>query len=391
MRGQLRLPHRRPVRVRAATSRPPARGRRSPSRTSRWTAPGRCTRRGSACSTATSTSPSCSARASRRRRDPPRSGRSSSTRTTSRRSALDPVSLRRRCRPGRCSTPGKATERDFAEVVARSRRNAIGNPNAQVSGRVRRRRAAGRAVRRRRRCAATTCRRSPTARPRWSSRRGDQARELTERPGVDPRHRPPASTRTSRACATSPTSASTTLAARKAGVRRRPDRRRRAVGRRSARRRSILREALGLADDVDGQPVGRRARAPTRSWPTGLIRFVEARRPDHRRAGANRALAHATGGQGAAAQPRCRPGGGVHGTSAAQSSASARRSTRRRRDDVSIVGLVREAAQPRARRRRADLGRHRRRRHRQGARRVRGRHAARAVPRRRARRAPASR
>lgn len=29
---------------------------------------------------------------------------------------------------------GKATERDFAEVVARSRRNAMGNPNAQLSG-----------------------------------------------------------------------------------------------------------------------------------------------------------------------------------------------------------------------------------------------------------------
>ena len=64
--GQRRLPRRRAVRLRRATSRPPARGRRSPSRTSRWTAPGRSTRRGSGSSTATSTSRSCSRRASRR-------------------------------------------------------------------------------------------------------------------------------------------------------------------------------------------------------------------------------------------------------------------------------------------------------------------------------------
>ena len=62
-----------------------------------------------------------------------RSGRCSSTRTTSRRSA----STRRRsprCRRARCSTPGKATERDFAEIVARNRGNAVGNEYAQVSG-----------------------------------------------------------------------------------------------------------------------------------------------------------------------------------------------------------------------------------------------------------------
>ena len=50
------------------------------------------------------------------------------------------------------------------------------------------------------------------------------------------------------------------------------------------------------------------------------------------------------------------------------------------------AGLVREAAHARARRRRDDVDRHRRRRHRQGARHVRGRDDARAVPRRRARR-----
>ena len=70
----------------------------------------------------------------RRRARPGRSGRCSSTRTTSRRSALDPWSLaalqaarvaRRRHRP---------TERDFAEIVARNRANAVDNEYAQVSG-----------------------------------------------------------------------------------------------------------------------------------------------------------------------------------------------------------------------------------------------------------------
>ena len=82
----------------------------------------------------------------RRRASPGRCGRCSSTRTTSRRSG----STRRRsprCRRARCSTPGVATERDFAEVVARNRGNAVGNQYAQVSGQLRRRRAARRAVR----------------------------------------------------------------------------------------------------------------------------------------------------------------------------------------------------------------------------------------------------
>ena len=54
------------------------------------------------------------------------------------------------------------------------------------------------------------------------------------------------------------------------------------------------------------------------------------------------------------------------------------------RDDVSLAGLLREAAQPGPRRRRDDLARHRRRRHRHRARHVRGRDDARAVPGRRA-------
>ena len=61
------------------------------------------------------------------------------------------------------------------------------------------------------------------------------------------------------------------------------------------------------------------------------------------------------------------------------------------RGDVSMAGLVREAASRALDRRRDDLDRHRRRRHRQGPRLLRGRDDARAVPGRRARGARASR
>jgi acetyl-CoA acetyltransferase len=46
---------------------------------------------------------------------------------------LDPVSLAA-LQARALLESGKATERDFAEVVARNRANAIGNPNAQVTG-----------------------------------------------------------------------------------------------------------------------------------------------------------------------------------------------------------------------------------------------------------------
>ncbi len=73
----------------------------SPTRTSRWTAPGRCTRRGCACRRATSTSPSSPARASPR---PSRPGTALPvwrwTRTSSRRWAPGPGVLRRPPGPG---------------------------------------------------------------------------------------------------------------------------------------------------------------------------------------------------------------------------------------------------------------------------------------------------
>ncbi len=118
------------------------------SRTSRWTARGRCTRRGCGSSTATSTPRSCSARASRRRASRPRSTRSRWTRTRSRRSAPTPCRSPR-SRRGRCSTAGKITEREIAEVAARSRRERQGQPVRAGDGRLRRRRAARRAVRHR--------------------------------------------------------------------------------------------------------------------------------------------------------------------------------------------------------------------------------------------------
>ena len=58
----------------------------------------------------------------------------------------------------------------------------------------------------------------------------------------------------------------------------------------------ILRDALGLGDDVEGQPVGRRARRQPgdgdRSRP-----HHRGRPRDRRRQGRDRGLAHATGGQ----------------------------------------------------------------------------------------------
>ncbi len=210
------------------TSKPPARGRRSRSRTSRWTARGRCTKRGCACSTATSTPRSCSAPASRRRRSPTRCGPSSSIRTTSRRSGVDPVSLAG-LQARALLDPGKATERDFAEVVARSRRNAMDNPNAQVKGEqtveeLLAEPYVARAVARR-----TTSRRSPTARSRSCSPAATGPASCASGPRGSAASTT-ASRCTSRACAISPRRPRPTLAARKAGLRRRPARRGGAVG-----------------------------------------------------------------------------------------------------------------------------------------------------------------
>jgi acetyl-CoA acetyltransferase len=186
---------------------------------------------------------------------------------------------------------GKATERDFAEVVARSRRNAKGNPNAQLAGDV-----DVDAL------LAEPYFRAPLRRhdvPPISDAAvavilasGDKARELCPRPawirGMDHRieaHQPGVRDLT--------TSSSTTLAARKAGYDGGPlD-----VVELSSTfspQEVILRQSLGLDAGANINPSG----GPLAGNPimaVGLVRVVEAaaRIIDGT---AQRALAHATSG-----------------------------------------------------------------------------------------------
>ena len=187
---------------------------------------------------------------------------------------------------------GKATERDFAEVALRSRRNAQNNPNAQVTGDV----------------DVDTLLAEPyvsaplrrhdlppisDAAAAVVLARGDRARELCERPawirGLDHRievHQPGMRDLT--------VSSSTTLAARKAGYDGGPlD-----VAELSTTfspQELILRDALGLDASTNVNPSG----GPLAANPvmaTGLIRIIEvaSRVIDGE---ARRGLAHATGGQ----------------------------------------------------------------------------------------------
>jgi acetyl-CoA acetyltransferase len=204
---------------------------------------------------------------------------------------LDPVSLAG-LQARALIDAGKATERDFAEVVYRSRQAALDNPYAQVKG-------------------------SPSveallAEPYVSDplrrhdlppisdgavavilARGDRARELCERPvwirGLDHRieaHQPGMRDLTD--------STSTTLAARKAGYDGGPI----DVAELSATfspQEVILRNALGLPESTNVNPSGG-ALAANPIMATGLIRIVEAARRIME-GSADRALAHATGGQ----------------------------------------------------------------------------------------------
>jgi acetyl-CoA acetyltransferase len=186
----------------------------------------------------------------------------------------------------------KATERDFAEVAARSRRNAKDNPNAQVAGDF----------------DVDALLKEPYVRaplrrhdlPPVSDgavavvlARGDRARALCSRPawirGLDHRievHQPGMRDLTA--------SPSTTLAARKAGYDGGPlD-----VVELSATfspQELVLREALGLDAGTNVNPSGG-ALAANPVMATGLVRIVEvAQRITE--GGARRGLAHATGGQ----------------------------------------------------------------------------------------------
>jgi acetyl-CoA acetyltransferase len=187
---------------------------------------------------------------------------------------------------------GRVTERHLAEVVARSRRSALGNPNAQV--------------------ALDTDADALLAEPyvRTPLRRhdlppisdgasaivlaaGDRARDLSEHPvwirGIDHRvepHQPGMRDLTS--------SVSTTAAAAKAGVAEGPV----DVAELSATFSSqepILLDALGLGSGVDVNPSGGPLAAnPVMS--TGLLRFVEVADRLARGDG-RRGVAHATNGQ----------------------------------------------------------------------------------------------
>jgi acetyl-CoA acetyltransferase len=187
---------------------------------------------------------------------------------------------------------GRATERDFAEVVVRNRRNAKDNDNAQVRGDFDVEQLVAEPY------VSEPLRRHDL--PPISDAavavvlaRGDKARELCDRPawirGIDHRievHYPGMRDLTS--------SPSTALAANKAGYDGGPlD-----VVELSATfspQELILRDALGLAADTNVNPSG----GPLAANPvmaTGLIRIVEV--AQRIAAGsADRGLAHATGGQ----------------------------------------------------------------------------------------------
>lgn len=186
---------------------------------------------------------------------------------------------------------GKATERDFAEIAVRNRRNAKSNPNAQVKGDF----------------DVDAILREPTiASPLRKSfcpplsdsccavvlAAGDKARKLCKRPawirGWDHRVEP-----YSLGVRDLTTSTSTRIAAEKAGVNK---------GKVDiaeihapfAHQEIILREALGLDASVNVNPSGG-ALAANPLMAAGLLRFIEASSRIH--AGeANRAVVHVTSG-----------------------------------------------------------------------------------------------
>ncbi|MGB8331545.1 MAG: thiolase domain-containing protein [Polyangiales bacterium] len=186
---------------------------------------------------------------------------------------------------------GKATERDFAEVVARNRRNAIDNPNAQIKGNF------DIAEMLEEPYISSPLRRSfcPPLSDSAAAivlAAGDTARRLVKRPawirGIDHRTEPHALGQ--RDLTTSP---SARLAAEKAGVGSGPV----DVAELHApfaHQEIILRESMGLGDDVRVNPSGG-ALSANSIMTAGLIRFGEAAM--RVLAGeADRAVAHASNG-----------------------------------------------------------------------------------------------
>ena len=186
---------------------------------------------------------------------------------------------------------GRATERDFAEVAVRNRRNAIDNPNAQVKGEFN---------------VEAILEESPISSPLTKSlcsplsdgaaaivlAAGDRAKSLQERPawirGIDHRTEPHALGQRDLT-----RSASTELAGQKAGIDGA------AIDLAElhapfAHQELILRDALDLGDAVRVNPSGGALAANT-VMTAGLIRFGEA--ASRVWSGeANRAVAHATSG-----------------------------------------------------------------------------------------------
>jgi len=186
---------------------------------------------------------------------------------------------------------GKATERDFAEVVARNRKNAIDNPNAHISGEF----SVGEMLEEP--YISSPLRKSFCPPVSDSAAAivlavGKRAKELVSRPawirGIDHRTEPHALGQ--RDLTASPSS---TLAAERAGL-----------GQGSvdlaelhapfAHQEIILREAMGLGEDVRINPSGG-ALAANSLMTAGLIRFGEA--ASRILSGdAGRALAHTSNG-----------------------------------------------------------------------------------------------
>ena len=147
-------------------------------------------------------------------------------------------------------------------MAARSRKAALDNPNAQLAWDRPASDAAGRGLPRRPAAQERLRRRSPTAPPPSSSPPATSPASKVERPawirGIDHRVEP-----IHLGLRDLTVSESTRIAAEKAGVADGPV----DVAELHApfsHQELILREAIGLGDDVDDQPVGRGARPPTR-------------------------------------------------------------------------------------------------------------------------------
>ena len=168
------------------------RGRRSPSRTSRWTARGRCTRRGCASSTATSTPRSSFGSGKSSPGVPARDLPAPDGPVHAHAARRRPGVARRAPGARACSTPGMITEREMAEIVARSRQDGDRQPV----------RAGDAATSTSTRCSKEPYVTAPLRQHdlppisdgacRGASSRAATRRKAAERaPGVDPRHRPP--------------------------------------------------------------------------------------------------------------------------------------------------------------------------------------------------------